>query len=74
MVGIKKITTNRKELHANEGQEYFKKMDIRLVLTIAYNPKRNGKSEHGYFLIIKALIKVFKGKIGDWPKLLLFTL
>lgn len=50
------------------------RMDIKLVLTTAYNPEGNGKSECGHSLIIKALVKACKGKISDWPKLLPYVL
>ena len=71
---VGKIVADRGELDANEAREFFSRMGIKLSLTTAYNPEENGKVECGHGPIVKALVKVFHGKIGDWPRLLPFPL
>ena len=34
----------------------------------------NGKIERGHSLIVKALAKTRKGKVGNWPKVLPYAL
>ena len=41
---------------------------------MAYNPEANRKVERGYGPIVKALLKACQGKVGQWPRLLPFTL
>ena len=60
---VGKITTDQGELDEEEAREFFMWMGIKLALTSTYNPKGNGKSEHGHPPIIKALAKACKGKI-----------
>lgn len=58
------------ELNAEEATTFFKKFNVRLKLTTAYNPEGNGKSERGHQPIVNALVKACKGKISLWPTLL----
>ena len=39
-----------------------------------YNLEANGKIEKGHSLIVKALAKACKGKVGNWPKVLPYAL
>jgi hypothetical protein len=50
-----KITADREELNAKEAREFFDKLEIKLSLTMAYNPEINGKSEWRHPPIVKAL-------------------
>jgi hypothetical protein len=61
-------------LDAVEARSFFEGHGVRLRLTSAYNLKINGMSERGHPLIINALVKVYKGKPKQWPRLLPFAL
>jgi hypothetical protein len=69
-----RIVDDRGEVDANEAREFFFRMGINLSLTMAYNPEANEKVERGHRPIIKALVKACHGKMGEWPRLLLFAL
>ena len=71
---VGKITTDRGELDAEEAQEFFARIGVKLSLTMAYNPEGNGKSERGHPPIVKALAKSCQGRIANWPKLLPYAL
>ena len=71
---VGKIVADRGELDANEAKEFFSRIGIKLSLTMAYNPKANGKVERGHSPIVKALAKACDGKMGDWPRLLPYAL
>ena len=45
-----------------------------MSLTTAYNPEANGKIERGHSPIVKAIVKSWKGKIRDWPRMLPYAL
>ena len=45
-----------------------------MALAMAYNLEANGKRKRGHPPIIKALAKAYRGKFGDWPKLLPYAL
>ena len=62
---IGKNVADRGELNSNEVEQFFSKMGIRLSLTPAYNPKANGKVEHGHGPIVKSLMKGCDGKIPN---------
>jgi hypothetical protein len=68
------ICRDRGELDANEAKEFFSRMGIKLSLTTMYNPEANGKVQHGYGPSVKALVKPYQGKVGEWPHLLPFAL
>ena len=43
-------------------------------LTTTYNLQENGKKERGHGSIVKALAKVCKGRVGNWPKVFPYIL
>jgi hypothetical protein len=47
---------------------------VKLRLAIAYNLETNGKNERGHPPIINALVKSYKRKPKQWPRLLPFAL
>ena len=59
---IGRMKADRGELDAIEARSFFKRHGVRLRLTIACNPKANGKNERRHFLIINALVKACKRK------------
>ena len=61
---VGKITANRGELDAEEAQELFASIGVKLSLTMAYNSEGNGKSERGHSPIVKALAKSCRGRIA----------
>ena len=63
-----------KELDADEATAFFKKFNIKLNLTTAYNLEANGKCKKGHPPIVSALVKACKGKIHWWPDLLALAL
>jgi hypothetical protein len=65
-----KMRADRGELKADEAVAFFKKFNVKLKLTTAYNPEGNGKSERGHQPIVNALVKACKGKVSIWPNLL----
>ena len=72
---IGKIVANRGDsLNSMEAQDFFDKVGIWLSLTMAYNPKANGKIERGHGPIVKVLAKACKGWVSDWPKNLPYPL
>ena len=54
---------DRGELDAEEGEELFDRLGVKLLLTTAYNPEANGKVERGHGPIV-----------GKWPRLLPYAL
>jgi hypothetical protein len=55
---VGKIVADRWELDAQEAEELFDRLGVKLSLTTAaYNPKANGKVERGHGPIIKALVR-----------------
>jgi hypothetical protein len=71
---IGKIMADRGGLDANKVREFFSEMEIKLSFTTTYNPDANEKLEHGHGPIVKALVKVCHGRIGEWPHVLPFAL
>ena len=45
---VGKIVADRGELDAQEAKELFDQLGVKLSHTTAYNPKDNGKVEHGH--------------------------
>ena len=54
---IGKIVADRGELDAEAAEELFDRLGVKLSLTTAYNPEANGKIEHGYGPIVKAIVR-----------------
>ena len=51
---VGKIVANRGELDAQEAEELFDRLGVKISLTTAYNPEANGKVERGNGPIVKA--------------------
>jgi transposase InsO family protein len=47
-----KIVADRGELDAQEAEELFDRLGVKLSLTTAYNPEANGKVERGHEPIV----------------------
>lgn len=62
------------ELDVAENIEFFKRYEVKLKLTTAYNLEANGKSERGHSFIINALVKARKWKTKRCPRVLSFAL
>jgi hypothetical protein len=71
---VGKIVADRGELDAQEAEELFDRLGIKLSLTTAYNPEANGKVERGHGPIVKALVRACDGQVGNWPRLLPYAL
>jgi hypothetical protein len=54
---VGKIVANRGELDAQEAEELFDRLGVKLSLTTAYNPEANGKVEREHGPIVKALVR-----------------
>jgi hypothetical protein len=67
---VRKIVVDRGELDAEEAEELFDRLGVKLSLTTAYNPEANGKVEHGHGPIVKALVRACEDQVGSWPRLL----
>ena len=59
-----KIMADRGEFDAQEAEELFDRLGVKLSLTMAYSPEANGKVERGHGPIVKALIRVCVGQDG----------
>ena len=71
---VGKIVADRGELDAQEAEELFDRLGVKLSLTTAYNPEANGKVERGHGPIVKALVRACGGQVGNWPRLLPYAL
>jgi hypothetical protein len=71
---VGKIVADRGELDAQEAEELFDRLRVKLSLTTTYNPKANGKVERGHGPIVKALVWACEGQVGKWPRLLPYAL
>ena len=71
---IDRMRADQGELDVVEATSFFEWYGVRLRLTIAYNPKTNGKSERGHPPIINMFVKACKKKPKQWPRLLPFAL
>ena len=69
-----KIVADRGELDAEEAEELFDRLGVKLSLTTAYKPEANGKVERGHGPIVKALVRACGGQVGNWPRLLPYAL
>jgi transposase InsO family protein len=58
---IGKIMVDRGELDAQEAEELFDRLGVKLSLTTAYNSEANGKVERRHGPIVKALVRVCEG-------------
>ena len=64
---ITQLRADRGELESHKATDFFKRFNIKLKLTTAYNPEANGKSERGHPPIVNALIKSCDGEAYWWP-------
>ena len=71
---IGKIVADRGELDAEEAEELFDRLGVKLSLTTVYNPEANEKVERGHGPIFKALVRASRGQVGNWPRLLPYAL
>ena len=69
-----KIVADRGDLDAQEAEELFDRLGVKLSLTKAYNPEAIGKVERGHGTIVKALVRACEGRVGNWPRLLPYAL
>ena len=51
-----KIVADIGELDAQEAEEFFGRLGVKLSLTTTYNPEANRKVEHGHWPIVKVLV------------------
>ena len=70
---IGQVEADREELDSEEAREFFARHGVRLTFTITYNPKANGKIEHGYSPIVKELVKACNGEVKIWLQMLLYA-
>ena len=52
-------------MDAEEAEELFDQLGVKLSLTMAYNPKANGKVEWGHGPIVKAIVCACEGRVGN---------
>ena len=71
---VGKIVADRGELDAEEAEELFDRLGVKLLLTTAHNPEANGKVERGHGPIVKVLVRACGGQVGNWPRLLPYAL
>ena len=71
---VGKIIADRGELDAQEAEELFDRLGVKLYRTTTYNPEANGKVERGRGPIVKALVRACGGQVGNWPQLLPYAL
>ena len=71
---VGKIVADCGELDAEEAEELFGRLGVKLSLTTAYNPKANGKVERGHGPIVKALVRACGGQVGNWLRQLPYAL
>ena len=64
---VGKIVADRGELDAQEAEELFDRLGVKLSLATVYNLEANGKVERGHRPIVKALVRACKGHVGNWP-------
>ena len=62
---IGKIVADRGELDAEEAEELFDRLGVKLSFTTAYNPEANGKVKRGHGPIVKALVRACGGQVGN---------
>jgi transposase InsO family protein len=53
---VGKIVADRGELDAQEAEELFNRLGVKLSLTTAYNPEANGKVERGHGVVKKTVL------------------
>jgi hypothetical protein len=71
---VGRIVADHGELDAQEAEELFDRLGVKLSLTMAYNPEANGKVERGHGPIVKALVQACGDQVGSWPRLLPYAL
>ena len=59
------IVADHGELYAEEVEELFDRLGVKLSLTTAYNPKANGKVERGHGPVVKAIVRACEGRVGN---------
>ena len=62
---VGKIVADWEELDTREVEELFGRLGVKLSLTTAYNPEANGKVERGHGPIVKELVRVCEGQVGN---------
>ena len=60
-----KIVADRGELDAQEAEELFDQLGVKISLTMAYNLEANGKVERGHSQIVKAIVMASYGRVGN---------
>ena len=60
---VGKIIADHRELDAQEAEELFDRLGVKLSLTTAYNPEANRKVERGHRPIAKALVRACGGQV-----------
>ena len=71
---IGKIVADRGEWEAEEAEELFNRLGVKLSLTTAYNPEADGKVECGHGPIVKVLVRAWGSQVRIWPRLLPYAL
>jgi hypothetical protein len=71
---VGKIVVDCGELDAQEAEELFDRLGVRLSLTTTYNPEANEKVEREHEPIVKALVRACEDQVGSWPQLLPYAL
>ena len=62
---VGKIVADRGELDAEEAEELFDRLGVKLSLMTAYNSEANGKVERGHGSIVKAIVQACEGRVDD---------
>lgn len=63
MVVLQKLMVDRGKLNTIDIHKFFKKIEIKIILIMAYNLKAYGKSEYGHVPIMKILVKAYNRKV-----------
>ena len=57
---------DRGEQDAEEAEELFDRLGMKLSLTTAYKPEAKGKIERGPSPLVKAIVRVCEGRVDDY--------
>ena len=60
-----KIVANQGELDAEEVEELFDRLGVKLSLTTTYNLEANGKVKRGHRPIVTAIVHACEGQVGN---------
>ena len=52
----------------------FDRLGVKISLMKAYNREANGKVERGHGPIVKAIVRTYDGRVGNFPRLLQYLL